>query len=185
MTRALYRVSDGALLPYPRQDDEPVLGLNHQILRVVVIVQEPQPVPGDGQVLEATEAYEWFTETDAAGVDGVLTRGWRETPAPPPPVIPDWPGFAAWLYTFPAMMAAIDAARLSTDPQGEPAATSLPTLLVEARDRQNYPAFALSWGLFLQASNMAAGDLGQIVAKAQACNLPGEFLAALQPEVQP
>lgn len=96
---------------------------------------------------------------------------------------PDWSNFAAWLYLFPPMMVAIEAARLSTDPQGEPAATSLPTLLVEARDHQNHGAFALSWGLFLQASGMAPADLAQIVAKATDCHLPAEFLEALQPEV--
>jgi hypothetical protein len=97
---------------------------------------------------------------------------------------PDWSNFAAWLQVFPPMQAAIEAARLSTNPQGEPAATSLPTLLVEAKERQNYPAFALSWGLFLQASGMAPADLAQIVAKAADCHLPAEFLEALQPEAE-
>lgn len=113
--------------------------------------------------------------TNPDGTITVLDDGLPDVPES------DWSSFAAWLCLFPPMMAAIEAARLSTDPQGEPAASSLPTLLVEAKERQNYPAFQLSWALFLQASHMAAGDLAQIVAKAADCHLPAEFLEALQP----
>lgn len=93
----------------------------------------------------------------------------------------DWLGFAGWLYQFPPIATGMDAARLSTDPQGEPATTGLPTALDEARLRQNYPAFSLTWGLFLLASGMSTQAVEAIVAKAIECNLPPEFIAALQP----
>ena len=102
-----------------------------------------------------------------------------------PPPVADWLAFAGWLYQFPPIAAGMDAARLSTDPQGEPATTGLPTALDEARLRQNYPAFSLTWGLFLLASQMPPEALGAIVAKASECNLPAEFLTALQPSVTP
>lgn len=94
----------------------------------------------------------------------------------------DWLGFAAWLYQFPPIAAGMAAARLSTDPQGEPATTGLPAAMQEARQSQNYPAWAATWGQFLLASGMDAAALGQIVAKAVECNLPAEFIAALQPQ---
>jgi hypothetical protein len=181
-TRILYRVSDAAQLPYPRQDDEPVLGLDHSILKVLQVIQEPPPEPGDGQVLQPTEAIDWLPATDPTGLDGTLTRGWELVPGPPAPVLPDWLEFAGWLYQFPPIFAAMDAARHSTDPQGEPATTGLPAAMDEARLRANYPAFAQTWGQFLLASGMAAGDLAQIVAKASDCNLPPEFITALQPQ---
>lgn len=183
MTRVLFRVSDGAQLPYPRQDDEPVVGLDHSILKVLQVIQQPPPDPGDGQVLHPTESIEWLPTTDPTGIDGTLTRGWELVPAPPPPVVPDWDGFARWLYQFPAIAAAMATARTSTSPQGEPATTGLPALLIDARDHQGYAAFAGGWGQFLLASSMAPADLAAIVAKATACNLPAEFIAALQPEV--
>lgn len=102
-----------------------------------------------------------------------------------PPPVADWLAFAGWLYQFPPIAAGMDAARLSTDPQGEPATTGLPTALDEARLRQNYPAFSLTWGLFLLASQMPPEALGAIVAKASECNLPAEFLTALQPSGTP
>jgi hypothetical protein len=95
--------------------------------------------------------------------------------------VADWDTFVAWLYQFPPIATGMGAARLSTDPQGEPATTGLPAALDEARLRQGYPAFALAWGLFLLASQMPPEALGAIVAKASECNLPAEFITALQP----
>lgn len=103
-----------------------------------------------------------------------------EPPPEPPAPIPDWLGFAGWLYGFPAMAAAMEAARASRDPQGEPATTGLPTAMDEARLRANYTPFAISWALFLQASGLSGDDLAEIIAKAATCNLPPEFVAALE-----
>jgi len=103
-------------------------------------------------------------------------------PPPPPPLPPpDWLTFAGWLFGFPPMAAAMATARSSTTHQGEPATTSLPAAMDEARLRQNYVAFALSWGQFLAASQLPAEAIAEIVGKADACNLPPEFIAALQP----
>lgn len=101
---------------------------------------------------------------------------------PPPPPAPDWLGFAGWLYQFPPIAAAMEAARASTDPQGEPATTGLPAAMDEARLRGNYPAFSQTWGQFLLASAMAPEVLAAIVARAVECHLPAEFVAALQPQ---
>lgn len=100
---------------------------------------------------------------------------------PQPPLNPDWLGFASWLYGFPPIAAAMIVARAATEPQGEPAATALPAAMDEARLRGNYFAFAVSWSVFIAASAMPASDLAQIVAKAEDCHLPAEFVAALQP----
>jgi hypothetical protein len=96
---------------------------------------------------------------------------------------PDWLGFAGWLYVFPPIAAAMEAARLSTDPQGEPATTGLPAALQEARQNENYPAWAATWGQFLLAGQMPPEALAEIIAKALACNLPADFIAALQPQL--
>jgi hypothetical protein len=103
----------------------------------------------------------------------------------PVPAQHDWEEFAAWLHKFPPMAAGMATARASAAHQGEPATTGLPTAMDEARLRQNYPVFALIWGQFLLASQMAPADLAAIVAKATACSLPAEFIAALQPMAGP
>ena len=133
------------------------------------------PTPGANQVVQEAQPVE---------INSAWTQQWLLINVPPPPPVADWLGFAGWLYQFPPIAAGMDAARLSTDPQGEPATTGLPTALDEARLRQNYPAFSLTWGLFLLASQMPPEALVAIVAKASERNLPAEFVAALQPPPQ-
>lgn len=116
-----------------------------------------------------------------AEVEAAAMEYLQPPPPPPPPAAADWLGFAGWLYGYPPMAEAMEVARASRDPQGEPATTGLPTAMEEARLRQNYVAFALSWGQFLGASQMPAVSIAEIVAKAEACHLPVEFVAALQP----
>jgi hypothetical protein len=141
-----------------------------------VVTPTAPPVPGDGQQVR---------EVLPTEVNGQWQQAWEVLPAPPPPVVAEWLPFAAWLYQFPAMMTAMESARGSTDPQGEPATTGLPAAMDEARLRENYPAFAQTWGQFLLASQMAPADLAAIVTKASDCHLPAEFLAALQPSATP
>jgi hypothetical protein len=174
--RLLYDQQTAALRPYPRPDDEPVVGLDPRYISMALI-QEPQPAYDP-----ATERLE---PTEAIDLDALtVTRGWAiipiEPPAPPEPA-PDWLGFAGWLYGYEPMAAAMEAARASRDPQGEPATTGLPAAMDEARLRSNYVPFALSWGLFLAASGLPPDEVGAIVARATECHLPAQFVAALQP----
>ena len=74
--KALYNTQTQKLLPWPRIDEEPVVGLAAHLLEMTV-VQEPQPAFDPAtQRLEKTEAI----DTDARTV----TRGWSvvEVPAP-------------------------------------------------------------------------------------------------------
>jgi hypothetical protein len=153
----------------PRDEDVQPFGW-----RVVAPTAPPTPGP-DQHVVEAPPVE----------INGQWQQAWQLVNVPPPPPAADWLAFAGWLYQFPPIAAGMDAARLSTDPQGEPATTGLPTALDEARLRQNYPAFSLTWGLFLLASQMPPEALGAIVAKASECHLPAEFIAALQPSATP
>jgi hypothetical protein len=186
MTRLLYNQQTGALTAYPRPDDEPVLSLDRELYRVVRLVLQPVPeYDASAYRLQQVETYNWLEDPpDATGLDGTLTRSWELVPLPPPPPVQDWLGFASWLYRFPAMMTAMFDARGNYEQQGEPATTGLPAAMDEARLRQNYPAFALSWGQFLLASGLTPESLSAIVAKAAECNLPDEFIQSLAPTLQ-
>jgi hypothetical protein len=186
MTRILYNPSTPDLYPRsvadfraafpdlavgnnPRDEDVQPYGWR-------VVAPTAPPVPGPGQRVEEIQPVE---------TGGQWRQAWRLVDLPPQPPEPDWLNFAGWLYQFPPIMAGMDAARHSTDPQGEPATTGLPAAMDEARLRENYPAFAQTWGQFLLASQMAPADLAAIVGKAAECNLPAEFVAALQPQQAP
>lgn len=176
MARLLYDQQTATLRPCNRDDDEPIVGLDPRYL-VMQLIQEPQPAyDPQAERLEPTEVI------DLTGL--TVTRSWAiipiEPPAPPEPQA-DWLGFAGWLFQFPPMADAMETARASRDPQGEPATTGLPAAMDDARLRSNYVPFALSWGQFLAASGLPSAEVAAIVAKAQECNLPAQFVAALQP----
>ncbi len=171
--RILYDPTTGQTFPDPRTDGGMIIGLVPPLVVLEVIQQPPPPHDPATQRLEP----------DAGTVDlmaSTMTRGWLVVTLPP---ASDWMGFASWLYVFPPIAAAMEAARLSTDPQGEPATTGLPAALQEARLNENYPAWAATWGQFLLASQMPPEALAEIIAKAMACNLPADFIAALQPQL--
>ena len=116
-------------------------------------------------------------------LDGQWQQAWELIDLPPTPPEPqaDWLGFAGWLYSYGPMADGMEAARASRDPQGEPATTGLPAAMDEARLRSNYVPFALSWGQFIAASGIPSADLTAIVARAQDCHLPQQFVEALGP----
>ena len=101
----------------------------------------------------------------------------HQSPAEPQP---DWHVFVNWLLHYPPMAGAMQAARESTAPQGEPVTSSLPALVLLARDGDHLP-FATAWPPFLAAAGAPAEALQPIVTQALACHLPAEFVAALTP----
>ena len=176
MARLLYDTQTATLRPYPRPDDEPVIGLDPRYLSMALIEEPAPPYDQQAERIEPTEVIDLGALT--------VVRGWTihpiEPPAPPEPAA-DWLGFAGWLYSYGPMADGMEAARASRDPQGEPATTGLPAAMDEARLRSNYVPFALSWGQFLAASGLSPADHAAIVARAQDCNLPTQFVEALGP----
>jgi len=71
-TKALWDLVNDKLVPYPRYDDEPVVGLDTERYLTVTVVRKPLPacnpaveflVPSEGVNLDALEyVYEWFVE---------------------------------------------------------------------------------------------------------------------------
>lgn len=152
------------------------ISLNPPLIVVRPIPTEPPPHDPNSQ---------WLQESPPVWSDGAWRQVWTVHDLPPPLPEPQWLEFVTWLYGQPMMMTAMDAARSSSSPQGEPATTALPAALQEARLQQNYPAFALTWGQFLLASGLPPEALVPIVAQAAQFNLPAEFIAALQPQSPP
>jgi hypothetical protein len=72
--KALYNTQTNAILPWPRIDEEPVVGLDAHLLEMTV-VQEPQPAFDPAtQRLEKTEIIDAEART--------VTRGWSVVEAP-------------------------------------------------------------------------------------------------------
>lgn len=93
MTRLLYNHSNAQLLPYPRQDDQPVIGLDPTLVALTLIEQAPPSYDPATHRLEPTEAIDLQA--------GTVTRGWRAVPLPPAPPAPNWMQFYEVISTNP------------------------------------------------------------------------------------
>jgi hypothetical protein len=171
MTRLLYNQASKTTAPYPRADDEPVIGLDRTQWRVVELVEQPQPALQAGQVAELVETLAWLPTTNAHGVDGTLTRTWKVKQGPPQP---DWIRFDIAIQNDPAIVAAInDLGRLK-----QVTALSLGHALEEA-ERGALDRFLPIWTEWLIATNPPAATLDRFRALAAAHHLPADFQASI------
>lgn len=93
---------------------------------------------------------------------------------------PDWTGWTTWMNLQPAFQPAMESARASSNPPGEPVTSSLPALILEARNG-NYQPLQAAWPLFAAASGLSSEASASIAAEAAARHLPDEFVQIFQP----
>lgn len=170
MTLFLYDTQTETLLPYPRADDDPVVGLDprYAILR---LLQDEQPAyDPQTQRLDSTQ----LIDLEA----GEVRRGWVVVTLPPPVPVPDFKQLRDAIRTengfFAALMAVYDADRVTA-----------PTLVSRLDLFQKDGDFTL----FLESLQAAlavlppqeAAHVGlEFLALSVRCNMPAPFLAALE-----
>lgn len=171
MTRLLYNPATAQLLPYPRQDDEPVIGLDPALVVLELIQLDPPSYDPATHRLEPTEAIDLQA--------GTVTRGWQVVPIAPAPPAPDWERFRSQLQTdngFPAAWATIL--------QGDSRAAIM--LIASLSVWQAAPD---QWGQFLAAVLACLSllpfeqqaEVGlELLALAHSCHLDPAFLTALE-----
>jgi len=111
-------------------------------------------------------------------VDGQWQQAWELIEIPPAPPAPDWAAFKGGLLTSAAVAQVMGAAR---EAGCEPAVTNLPVALEKAQSG-NLAEFAACWGLVVAVGGASPEALAALVAAAEVCNLPADFVAALSPE---
>jgi hypothetical protein len=72
--KLLYNTETQTLLPWPRIDDEPVIGLDAHLLEMTVVQEDQPEYDPDTQRLEKTEAIDEEAQT--------VTRGWSVAEVP-------------------------------------------------------------------------------------------------------
>ena len=113
----------------------------------------------------ATEQLDW--------IDGEYVV----SPLPPPPPQPDWRSFKSGVLTSADVAQIMAVARANSC---EPAATALPVALEKAI-AGDYSEFAACWSIVATGGNAQPQEIAALVAAAEACNLPPEFVATLTP----
>jgi len=176
MTRLLLDRATNQLFPYPRQDDEPVVGLDRDETYVVEVVREPEPkYDPTTHYLQPLEPVVSITDPDGDDCNGTATYGWELVAIPEPAPMPDWAAFKGGLLTSAAVAQVMGAAR---EAGCEPAVTNLPVALEKAQSG-NVAELAACWGLVVAAGGASPETVAELVAAAEACNLPADFVAAL------
>ena len=168
MTRILYDTTTSALVAYPRDDDGPVVGLDPRYLELNLI-QEPQP--------SYDPATEQITPTEVIDLNAlVVTRAWDVTPLPPPAPVPDWATFKTTALNSSSLNSILSAA-YGVVPVA--AGALAPALL--AAEQGRISDFAASWSAICAAVPVDPQVITGFVGVANDCNLPADFVAALQP----
>lgn len=171
MARLLYNTATATTQPYPRQDDEPVVGLD-PIYRVLAVVTLPQPDYDPAtHTVTPTETTAW--DAPSPGVDGTLTRGWSivALPAPPPPA-PDWISFYDGLIASAVYSSFLAQATQSTELCAYMVALS--AALIDAKaGPANVPAIQAAVDLVVGAAQLTSDERTEISALLAASNLAG------------
>ena len=171
--KLLYDLTSGLLLPYPRDDDGPVVGLDPRYLELTLI-QEAQPTyDATTQRLEPDEVI----DLDALTV----TRGWElvELPPPPPPS-PDYLGFYSSLLSSQAYRSVLEQSMTSTTPAIATTIAVFSSAIGEAMAGRCNPAALQSavW-LLLGAVTATSADVAELQGLLEQHYLAG--LYTLQP----
>ena len=173
MARLLYDLTSDLLLPYPRDDNGPVVGLDPRYLELTLI-QEAQPTYDTStQRLEPDEVI----DLDALTV----TRGWEliELPPPPPPS-PDYVGFYNSLLTSTAYQSVLQQAMTSSSPALATTIAVFASAIGEAMaGRGNQPALQSAVWLLLGTATVSDADEAELQELLEQSHLAGTY--TLQP----
>jgi hypothetical protein len=183
MTRLLLDRSTNQLIPYNREDNEPVVGLDRNDAYVVEVVREPEPTDYDQAThyLQALEPVITITDPNGDDVNGTATYGWEliELPPPAPPTPePDWEQFREALLGENGYATAFSAAAAADPMTATSSAAELGWFQYKGM-YQNYLRLLerLLATIAAQQTPEASQDLaGEFLALAQRCHLPADFI---------
>jgi hypothetical protein len=183
MNYFLLNRATNVLTAWPRDDSEPVIGLDRNAYHVVEVIQEPEPT-GFNPATHGTQPLApvvSITDEDA-DVNGTVTYGWEVVELPPGPEPgPDWPGFRKAILTENGYVAAMAAALDSENDSARLAVTFSHSRLDRFQDRGDFAEYLQ--GLLLIVSVQPEQNMAPLVeeflALAARCNLPTAFITAL------
>ena len=182
MPRLLLDRNTNQLLPYPRQDNEPVVGLDRNAAYVVEVVRDPEPEYDPAtHYLQAQEPVINITDPDGDDVNGTVTYGWEltelPTPSPPTPE-PDWEQFRNALLGENGYAQAFAAAAAAAPMIATSTAAELGWFEYQGR-HENYLRLLERLLVTIaaeQSPQISAQLAGEFLALAQRCHLPADFI---------
>jgi hypothetical protein len=183
MNYFLLNRATNVLTAWPRDDSEPVIGLDRNAYHVVEVIQEPKPT-GFNPATHGTQPLAPvvnITDVDA-DVNGTVTYGWEVVELPPGPEPgPDWTGFRQAILTENGYVAAMAAALDSENDSARLAVTFSHSRLDRFQDRGDFAEYLQGLLLIVsvQPEQNKAPLIEEFLDLAARCNLPTAFIAAL------
>ena len=188
MTRSILDRATNALLPYPRQDNEPVVGLDRAAAYVVEVMREPEPEHNPAtHYLSPLAPMISITDPDSEDVNGTVVYGWEVLELPSLVISPNWPEFRNAIFTENGYVTAHVLALESGDDRTKFAATGLFTFLSAFERTGDYFEYLQALLLTISASPPAQQVVlaQEFLALAQRCHLPEVFITAFQQAIIP
>jgi hypothetical protein len=168
MTKILYDTINQKVIPYPRNDDNPIEGLSTDYLVLDVI----ESVPVDYDIETHT-----IRESKTVNIERLEYRKEWVLDAIESAPIQDWPSFSLYLFGHPAFVGYGLAAE-SVNPWIVPAVVErYGRVLPEGIVASNFPFY---WGLFCQALSVSTDHRNEWADVALSFNLPADFVALLR-----
>jgi hypothetical protein len=170
---ALFDTETGLVCDYPRQDNQPAVGLDPRY-EVLQIVREPAPT--------YDPASETRTETRTVNREaGEWRWGWAVAPLPPVPPQPDWRTFKRTLLAHPAINTMLG----SSLSQAPAAGMVLPATLLETAAGSDVDDFRGAWVTLRRLGLVSSALVQEVRGMAITLHLPEPFIAALGGSARP
>lgn len=176
MSRLLFNKKTNTILPYVRDDDEPVIGLDREVTLILEAIYEPEPKydPNTHRVQPLPPEIS-ITDPDGDDINGTVTYGWELLALEVPPPPPDWISFKLLSQNSPEFKEIIKQA-LVLDPVN---ALGLQTELNEViRGADSRPFYTALSSVFLSVGPEPS-VIRSFAAAARLMHLPVEFVDML------
>jgi hypothetical protein len=161
--KILYSQLTQTTKPYPRTDEEPIVGLDPDYLVLTQVQTSPPSYDPETQNI----ASQYVVDLSA----GEYRQEWTVSDLP---LQPQWDAFNVYMLSDSTFKGYRDTVR-STDPE-------LNTALINAYGRiaeSGIGAFAAIWAVWSQVSGITQEDKDAIAAVAASYNLPTDFITTL------
>ena len=162
--KKLYNTLTQQILPYPRNDDFPIVGLDSDLVILIQVQTNPPNYDPDTQELISTYI-----------VDLVLNEYRQQWSIQDKPLKPNWDNFNTQMMTNPRFNQVYNQC-LQVAPI---VCASLPTALDQVTSKPSLSLFTLIWSQLCQIGGATAEDKIVWGEYAEANNLPQEFITIL------
>lgn len=167
MSKLLYSQSTATIKPYPRLDDQPIVGLDPDYL--VLEKVEVAPISYDPATQSLSSSYVVDTENLE------YRQEWVIEDLPPAPPAPDWDSFNTYMLSDSMFKTYRDTVR-SIDGELTGALFDAYAMI----DAHGINAFSVVWGVWVSVSGITEADRGIIADVARSYNLPGDFISIIE-----